>query len=151
MFVNDLTASLLDLWTDDRDIEDEGRGTIVFMYVLTFLFLLVIGIFGNRWYSQGHSESLLWMFFSFVSYSFAVMVLVGGLGAIKNEEHEIEETGWYGQVSVLLFLTCLIGMVKSMIFLCWLSYNTRFCQAHKEDSPQKFDLMADSVIDSDYV
>lgn len=71
------------------------------------------------------------MFISFVNYAFIVMVLIGGLDAVKTEGREIEETGWYGQTSVLLFLTCLFGMIKSIVFFFWLVQKSK--TAKEED------------------
>lgn len=119
------------LWTDERREEEEGYGTLVFVYLWTVISLVLLGVFGNRLVNDGNFQSLRWMLFSFMNYAFIVMVLIGGLDAVNNEGRQIEETGWYGQTSVLLFLTCLFGMFKCVIFQFWLG---RRAAESKEDS-----------------
>ena len=69
------------------------------------------------------------------------MVLIGGLDAVKSEGREIEETGWYGQTSVLLFLTCLFGMIKCLSLQFWLAQRAK---SGKEDEHQ-VELVAGSA------
>lgn len=70
--------------------------------------------------SSRNFDALKYALFGFANVCFLVMVLVAGLDAIAVEGREIEETGWYGQTSVLLFLTCLFGLAKSLVFAGWM-------------------------------
>lgn len=78
------------------------------------------------------------MLYSFVNYAFIVMVLLGGLDAIQNDGGEIQSTGWYGQTSVLVFLTCLFGMIQAVFFQYWL---IRKATETKESYSSDFELM----------
>lgn len=105
-----------DLWKDDRDPEAEGNGTLLFVYLWTLGLLVLLAVVGNSMVNRGHYDALRMALLGFANFAFIVMILVGGLGAIETEGREIEATGWYGQTSVLLFLTCLFGLVKSLVF-----------------------------------
>lgn len=145
----------LDFWGNDRRVEEEGsRGVLVFIYIWTILSLLALGVFGNRFVVQGNYSPLRGIMSSFINYAFIVMVLVSGLGAIQNEGREIEETGWYGQLSVLVFLTCLFGLVKCLVFHVWLYRKSRLSKDVIEKPPQEehmqqhksFELLEDSLV-----
>lgn len=131
-----------DLWRDDREGEDEGSGTIVFVYVWTIVSLIALAICGNRMIANGNERALFWTLCGFANYAFVVCVLVGGLEAIQVEGREIEETGWYGQSSVLLFLTCIFGIINSLVFAFWI--NRRAVEATKSaEMQQQFIVMDD--------
>jgi hypothetical protein len=130
------------MWTDDREGEDEGSGTIVFVYVWTIVSLIALAICGNRLIANGNERALFWALCGFANYAFIVCALVGGLEAIQVEGREIEETGWYGQSSVLLFLTCIFGIIKSVVFAFWI--NRRSVEASKSaEMRQQFTAMDD--------
>lgn len=111
----------------------------MFVYLWTIVSLIALAVVGTRLVQKGHYDGLRFMFFAFINYSFIVMVMLGGLDAIQTEGREIEETGWYGQISVLLFLTCLFGMLKSLIFQFWLHRKSK--QARSAQQGSEFELM----------
>ena len=43
---------------------------------------------------------------------------MAGVG-VRTEGREIEQTGWYGQLGVLIFMTSFFGLVYSFVFLVW--------------------------------
>lgn len=133
---------LADFWTDDRPDDEQGFGTIVFVYLWTIGSLITLAVIGNRLVQKGHYDGLRWMFFSFINSAFIIMVMLGGLDAIKSEGREIEETGWYGQTSVLLFLTCMFGMVKAISFQFWLY--RRANQVKESPETNDFELMGNN-------
>ena len=132
--------------------EEGGRGVLAFVYVWTILSLLALGVIGNRYVIQGYHDSLHWIMWSFTNYAFIVMILVSGLGAIHSEGREIEETGWYGQLSVLVFLTCSFGVVKCLVFQIWLyrkSRSAKVVEPQQEEHMQqhkRFELLQDSLV-----
>jgi hypothetical protein len=61
-----------------------------------------------------------WALFGFLNYCLVTMILLASLeGGIEVEGRELEEDGWYGQTSVLVFLTCLFGLIQSIVFIAW--------------------------------
>ena len=133
--------------------EEGGRGALIFIYVWTILSLLALGILGNRYIMQGNYDPLRWIMWSFTNFAFVVMVMVSGLGAIHNDGREIEETGWYGQLSVLVFLTCLFALVKCLVFQIWLYRKSRLgkvTEPHQQEEHlhqhKRFELLEDSVV-----
>ena len=104
------------LWGDQEEPDEEGNGTIVFVYLWTLVLIFALTVYGNRLMSAGNLEALRFALLGFANYAFICCVLLGGLDAVKTEGREIEETGWYGQTSVLLLLTCLFMLVSSIIF-----------------------------------
>ena len=132
--------------------EEGGRRALIFIYIWTILSLLALGVLGNRCVMQGNYSPFRWTMWSFTNFAFVVMVLVSGLGAIHNEGREIEETGWYGQLSVLVFLTCLFGLVKCFVFQIWLYRKSRLVKVteaqQEEHMPQhkRFELLDDSLV-----
>jgi len=124
----------VDFWTNDREGQEEGHGTLVFVYVWTVMSLVLLGAMGYRLVCQENFESLRWTFVAFAHHVFLVMVLIGGLDAVRTEGPEMEETGWYRQTSVLLFLTCLFGMIKSLVFQFWSAQKSKTA---KEDCHQE--------------
>ena len=67
-------------------------------------------------------EGLRWALLGFANYCFVTMVLLVGLeGGIETEGRELEEDGFYGQTSVLLFLTCFFGLIQAIVFVSWTS------------------------------
>ena len=91
-------------------------------------------ITGNIMAFRDNLTGLRYVLLSFANYAFIVMVLVVGLNGIK-EEDEAMMNGWYGQTGVLLFLTCLIAFIKSLVFSYWLSQRIR--QAQDDDKRAK--------------
>jgi hypothetical protein len=57
----------------------------------------------------------------FINLALMVMILVAGLGAIETEDGPaMEENGWYGQLSVCIFFTCLLWSLHGIFFAYWL-------------------------------
>jgi CDP-diglyceride synthetase len=130
-----LVSFVTGLFGNEREPEEEGQGTLTFVYVWTLILTAGMTIYGNRMMAQGNLETLRFTLLSFANYAFICCVLVGGLGVIEIEGREIEETGWYGQTSVLFFLTCALGLLSSLIFATWLRKRIKD-QAVMEDNNQ---------------
>jgi len=108
------------LWgQQEREPEEEGRGTLVFIYVWTLLTFAFVTYWVHKLSIQKNMDALRWALFGFANYGFICCVLLGGLEAVQVEGREIEETGWYGQTSVLVFLTCLFNMLSSLFLALW--------------------------------
>jgi len=106
------------LGTDDGST---NHGTIVFMYLWTIGLLLILGVVGVGHIRRGHYKKLRRLLYTFLHYLFVVMVMTVGFGMIETQDgRTIQRTGWYGQTSVLLYLTCIFGVCHVMIFLLWL-------------------------------
>jgi hypothetical protein len=113
-----------DIWGQDeaegRDPEDEGKGTVLFVYVWTLVAIAGLLYLGNTTgMATNKLEGLRWACVGFANYCFIVMVLVVGLEAISVEERDLEEDGFYGQTAVVLMLTCLFGLIQSIIYVSW--------------------------------
>ena len=94
--------------------------------------------YGIKMYGQGRLENLRWMLIGFVNYAFVCCVLLGGLEGVEVERREIERTGWYGQISVLLLLTCLLTAVSSLVFAFQTSKLISSEYEKEEDKDQGF-------------
>jgi hypothetical protein len=126
------------LWGDEGEPEQEGRGTLVFVYFWTIVMIVVMAIYGNKLMKQGQLEAFRFTLLGFANYAFICCVLIGGLGVVEIEGREIEETGWYGQTSVLVLLTCLLGMVSSLAFSLWLRKRIKMQNAPSDDKQTGF-------------
>lgn len=83
--------------------------------------------------------------FGFVNYCFVAIVLLVGLeGAIETEGREMEENGFYGQRSVLLFLTCLFALVQSSVFISWINKRLKVLRSTGKPQPA-----ANEYVDAD--
>jgi hypothetical protein len=113
-----------DVWGEDRregrDPEDEGKGTVLFVYVWTLVAIAGLLYLGNSTgMATNKLEGLRWACVGFANYCFIIMVLVVGLEAITVEGRELEEDGFYGQTAVLLMLTCFFGLIQSIVYISW--------------------------------
>ena len=103
---------------------DEDRspdGVLIFVYLWTTSLFILMVLYGNRMLAQKPIPSKLqWALLGFGNVSFIVCLLIGNLQVIKVDGRELEQTGWYGQTSVLLFLTCLFGTAYSILFSLWI-------------------------------
>lgn len=104
------------LWGDQDEPDEEGHGTIVFVYLWTLVLVFALTVYGNRLMKAGNFEALRFALLGFANYAFICCVLLGGLDAVKSDGREMEESGWYGQTSVLLVLTCFFMLIVSVIF-----------------------------------
>jgi hypothetical protein len=115
--------ALTDIWGEQEAQgaeEDEGKGVVLFVYIWTIVALFGMIYLGNTTGLLVQKlEGFRWALVGFANYCFITMVLIAGLDAIQTEGPELEEDGWYGQVAVLLLLTCFFGLVQSLIFVSW--------------------------------
>jgi len=113
----------------DRD--EEGNGAVLFAYLWTFLLFAGLIYFGNSAKKTiGNVESLRLALFAFANYCFVIIILLLGLeDAIETEGREIEETGFYGQRSVLLLITVFFAMLQSIVFVSWTTKRLKNLQA----------------------
>jgi hypothetical protein len=116
----------------------------MFVYVWTIVMVVVMAMHGNKLLGQGQlvgqgqMQAFRWTLLGFANYAFICCVLIGGLGVVEVEGREIEETGWYGQTSVLVLLTCLLGMVSSLAFSLWLRKRIKMLNAPSDDRQTGF-------------
>mmetsp|Transcript_20412 Transcript_20412/g.56798 ORF Transcript_20412/g.56798 Transcript_20412/m.56798 type:complete len:254 (-) Transcript_20412:1016-1777(-) len=112
------------VWSSEEgEPEEEGQGTLLFVYLWTLLLLGAITFFGNNVITNGErnqQKDLVWVLLGYLNTGFLSSVLVAGLGVVEVGGREVEETGWYGQTSVLVFLTSMMGVIHSAIFLLWI-------------------------------
>lgn len=120
-----------DIWGDqEQQEEDEGKGAVLFVYVWTLVAFAGLIYLGNTTGMLTNKlEGFRWALVGFANYCLVTMVLIAGLGAIESEGRELEEDGWYGQVAVLLLLTCFFGLVQSVLFVSWTSKRIKKMQA----------------------
>jgi hypothetical protein len=111
---------LIDLWGQEGEPEEEGRGTLIFIYLWTIMTFAFVSFSVHKLVVQNNMMALRWTLIGFANSSFICCVLLGGLEAIQVEGREVEETGWYGQISVLIFLTCLFNMLSALGFALWI-------------------------------
>lgn len=123
MHSNHIICFFAVIWgRQDREPEDQqGQGALVFTYVWTVATLIFMNLYGNRVMTRMKEtpEKLQYALAGIINVFFMVCVIVGALG-VKSDGRVIEETGWYGQISILLFLTCLFGMVFCVFHVMWL-------------------------------
>ena len=112
-------------WKAQREEEDDDDGTastnrvMVFLYIWTVLLVIGLGILINRKFVQGNLNFVRWLLIGFANYALICAILIGGIPQlIIDQGEEIEETGWYGQPSVLIFMTCILEFLFSVIFGC---------------------------------
>eukprot|EP00526_Cylindrotheca_closterium_P021032 CAMPEP_0113620378 /NCGR_PEP_ID=MMETSP0017_2-20120614/10383_1 /TAXON_ID=2856 /ORGANISM="Cylindrotheca closterium" /LENGTH=213 /DNA_ID=CAMNT_0000530039 /DNA_START=31 /DNA_END=672 /DNA_ORIENTATION=+ /assembly_acc=CAM_ASM_000147 len=106
-------------WKENIEQETHEQILVLFLYLWTFTMAILLTITVNRNFSLGKLKSVRWSLVGFINYSFICAVVVGGIPElISDKGAELEETGWYGQNSVLLLLTCLFQMLSSSIFVC---------------------------------
>jgi hypothetical protein len=110
------------VWGGEREPEEEGQGTVMFVYIYLLLILTATVVYGNATManSSAPTSKLQSLMLGFANLCFLVPVLLGGLDAVKVDGREIEETGFYGQKSMLLFMTCIFGMFYSIISMVWI-------------------------------
>ena len=82
--------------------------------------LLVVSYFFNMSVLRNNLPAARYVLIGFANCCFMCCCLIAGLPEIiKVEGREIEETGWYGQTSVLVFLVCLFNALSSVGFAIW--------------------------------
>lgn len=102
---------------------------------------MTMTLYGNNLLAQGSMSlpQLQWALIGFGNTCFLVCVLIAGLDAIQIEGREIEETGFYGQTAVLVFLTCLFGIVYSILFSCWIRRRIQQAAVEEHQGQQEED------------
>jgi hypothetical protein len=135
-----------DVWGQEREPDEQGQGTLLFAFVWIVALFLTMTLYGNHLLAQqqqGSSSStvllpqLQWALIGFGNTCFLVCILIGGLDAIQIEGREMEETGFYGQLSVLVFLTSLFGIVFSVVFYVWIRRRIQLEAAIEEKEDDK--------------
>lgn len=106
-------------WRNQRNEEIEGRGkaaiTITYLWVLVMFIALIL--YGNIVLKRNSEFVVLQAtIVMFANFAFVIMILLSGLGAINNEGNDMEEDGFYGQISVCFFLSCLFWVFHAIIF-----------------------------------
>ena len=114
------------------------------MYIYIVLMFLAVVIYGNTTMAQSSvpPSKLQFLMLGFANLCFLVCVLLGGLDGVKTEGREIEETGFYGQKSVLLFLTCVFGMFYSIISMIWIGNRIKNSSASEAQGEDDYQLHA---------
>lgn len=118
----EFTAPWWYIWGEREEGEpEEESGAVLFIYLWTIVLLTGLVYVGNTTgMAERKLESLRWALIGFLNCCFVTLVLLIGIeDAIQTEGREIEETGFYGQRAVLLLVTCIFGMVQSIVFLSW--------------------------------
>lgn len=98
-------------------MEEEAQQHIVMtlVYVWTFLLVVILAILVNRNFNLGKLKSVRWFLIGFINYALVCSALVGGIPQlIEDKGEELEEIGWYGQISVLVLLSCVLEMMFSL-------------------------------------
>ena len=110
---------------------------MLFVYVWTLVCLGGLIYLGNTTGMLTNKlESFRWALVGFANYCLVTVILIAGLDAIESEGPQLEEDGWYGQVSVMLLLTCFCGLVHSVVFVSWTTKRIKKMEAalHAEKS-----------------
>ena len=82
--------------------------------------LLVVSYFVNMTVLRNNLSATRHILIGFANSCFLCCVCIGSFPEIiRVEGREIEETGWYGQTSVLVFLVWLFNVLCSVGFACW--------------------------------
>jgi hypothetical protein len=101
----------------EQGSEDEGKGALIFVYIWVCLLFVSLVLYGNFVFRRNSEfEGLQGSLIMFTNLALMIFVMVAGLGAIEVEGRDLEETGWYGQFSVCVFLTCLFWIIYGIVF-----------------------------------
>jgi hypothetical protein len=102
---------------EEGEPEDEGKGALVFVYIWMWFLFASLVLYGNFVFRRGSDYGgLQGALIMFTNLALIAMILITGLGAIETEGRELEEKGWYGQLSVCIFLTCLYWVINGIVF-----------------------------------
>lgn len=119
MLKSSLSPSTTGSWKENIEQELHQQVLIIFLYLYSFTVAIILSVSVNRNFNLGKLKAVRWSLVGFINYSFLCAVVVGGIpDLIRDGGAELEETGWYGQTSVLLLLTCVCQMLSSSIFVC---------------------------------
>ncbi|CAB9506063.1 expressed unknown protein [Seminavis robusta] len=107
-----------------RDPEDEGKGSLIFVYVYATALFVALTLYGNFVFRRNSDfGALQGALLMFTNLAFLAMILVAGLGVETDGGRDLEENGWYGQFSVCVFLTTLFWTIFGIVFVCLLRRN----------------------------
>lgn len=107
--------SSLGSWKEDLEEEAQQHIVMTLVYVWTFLLVVILAILVNRNFNLGKLKSVRWFLIGFINYALVCSALVGGIPQlIEDKGEELEEIGWYGQISVLVLLSCVLEMMFSL-------------------------------------
>jgi hypothetical protein len=105
----------------EQEENAETPGALKFVYVwslLIFVGILLYGVFVVL-KRRRQPSGLLAALFIFTNYAILSMLMLAS-GVISDEGRQLENTGFYGQFGVLMFLTyfwfALFGVISSMVF-----------------------------------
>lgn len=113
----------------------EQPGSLKFVYVWQIVLFLALGVYGLMVIQQNRNPTgliiglLVWSNFAFLS-----MWLMAD-GSIITEGQEVKRTGFYGQMSVLIFMTNFWYFLHGLAFL--LVFWIRASTVAKEDAKEK--------------
>ena len=106
---------------------------IIPAYVWTILLFICLVLYGNHAWTRRNGASKDTLNKGLMAYvNTAVICIILASHAVQVEGDGIKETGWYGQQSVLLVLTCLLGIVFSAYFM----FTLRGSVGHDSSSPR---------------
>ena len=114
------------MWTEDEKRE-EGKvaPTMYFVYAWHLMILWAITVYGRRSVVNGGSlYGVAATCLMFANYSFISMLFLGGLtGAVFDDARSLDETGWYGQFGVLMYMTNITSVIFGIYwFLAYRRY-----------------------------
>jgi hypothetical protein len=122
-----ISISFLDIltltgsWKAELEQEAQTHVVMTFLYVWTFLLVIVLAILVNRNFNLGRLKSVRWFLLGFLNYALICSAMIGGIPQlIKDGGEELQDIGWYGQMSVLTFLSCVSEMISSLVLTCWI-------------------------------
>jgi hypothetical protein len=108
-------------WKAELEQEAQTHVLMTFLYVWTILLVIILAIFVNRNFNLGRLKSVRWFLLAFLNYALICSAMIGGIPQlIKDGGEELEDIGWYGQMSVLTFLSCVSEMISSLVLTCWI-------------------------------
>mmetsp|Transcript_39063 Transcript_39063/g.94473 ORF Transcript_39063/g.94473 Transcript_39063/m.94473 type:complete len:273 (+) Transcript_39063:311-1129(+) len=147
---NEIRSPWWYIWGDDRegergDPEIQGKGAMIFIYLWTLLLVAGLIYLANTTDMKAAKlEKFRWALTGFLNYCLVTMILLTSLeGGIQVEGRDLEEDGWYGQTAVLIFLTCLFGLIQSIAYIVWSGKRI----GNKEEIKSSDDNSADGYVD----
>lgn len=97
--------------------EQEIRVGIILSYIYILLVFAGLTRYGNFVIRRETTfETLQAALLMFSNLAVAVMFLVAGTGIVETEQQELQATGWYGQLSVCIYLTCFFWFFHGLVW-----------------------------------
>jgi hypothetical protein len=143
-----ISISFLDIltltgsWKTELEQEAQTHYIVMtFFYVWTLLLVIALAIFVNRNFNLGRLKSVRWFLLGFLNYALICSAMIGGIPQlIKDGGEELADIGWYGQMSVLTFLSCVSEMISSLLLICWIGRLIRKQQYELEKEENTYDF-----------